>query len=335
MSIRIGINGFGRIGRCITRIVAGRDDLDIVAINDLSDVNLLAHLFKYDSVHRTFGGNVEIDGEDLVIDGDRLKCLAERDPGKLPWKELGCEVVLECTGIFRTRDTAAAHLDAGAKKVILSAPGKGEIDGTFVMGVNNGDYDPATQHIISNASCTTNCLAPLAKVLNDAFGIEAGLMTTIHAYTSSQALLDGIHKDWRRARAGALSQVPTTTGAAKAVALVLPELKGRLNGMAIRVPTPNVSLVDLVATTKRPVTVDSIKAAYKEAADGAMKGIVKYETTPLVSIDMVGTNYSCVYDAELTYTQGDNLCKVLAWYDNEWGYSARMVDLAAYVGERL
>jgi glyceraldehyde 3-phosphate dehydrogenase len=335
MALRLGINGFGRIGRCVARAAAADPNVDLVAVNDLSDVNVLGHLFKYDSIHREFGGTVEVADSDLVINGDRVKVLAERDPAALPWGQLGCDVVLECTGIFRSRDKAAAHLQGGAKKVILSAPGKGEVDGTFVMGVNEKTYDAATQHVISNASCTTNCIAPLAKVLNDSFGLLNGLMTTIHSYTNDQALLDGIHKDWRRARAGAMSQVPTTTGAAKAVGLVLPELKGKLNGLAVRVPTPNVSLVDLVVTTERAVTVDSLKAAYKEAADGPLKGILQYLDVPLVSNDMIGNSYSCIFDAELTYTQGDHMAKLLAWYDNEWGYSVRLLDLARYVGERL
>ena len=334
MAIRIGINGFGRIGRCVGRILSARTDVDVVAINDLSDVNQLAHLFKYDSVHRTFQGTVAIEDGDMVINGDRLKVFAERDPAKLPWGDLGCDIVLECTGFFRTQEGAGKHLSAGAKKVVISAPGK-DIDGTFVMGVNEGEYDPKSHNIISNASCTTNCLAPMAKVLNDTFGIEQGIITTIHAYTSSQALLDGIHKDWRRGRAGAVSQVPTTTGAAKAVGLVLPELAGRLGGMAIRVPTPNVSLVDLVTVTKKPVTAELANAAMAEAAAGPQKGIIEYLTVPLVSIDMCGNPYSCIFDSLLTSTQGDHLLKTLAWYDNEWGYSSRLVDLAVYVGERL
>jgi glyceraldehyde 3-phosphate dehydrogenase len=335
MALRLGINGFGRIGRCVARIAAARSDVDLVAVNDLSDVNVLGHLFKYDSIHREFAGDVSIEEGELVIDGDRVKVLAERDPAALPWGDLGCDVVLECTGIFRTRETMGAHLRAGAKKIILSAPAKGDIDGTFCIGVNEKTYDPASHHIISNASCTTNCIAPLAKVLNDTFGVQQGLMTTIHSYTNDQALLDGIHKDWRRARAGAMSQVPTTTGAAKAVGLVLPELKGKLNGLAIRVPTPNVSLVDLVVTTERAVTVEAIKAAYKEAAAGPLKGILQYLDVPLVSNDMIGNEHSCIFDAELTYIQGDHMAKVLGWYDNEWGYSVRLLDLARYVGERL
>ena len=334
MTIRFGINGFGRIGRCVARILSARSDVDLVAINDLADVNQLAHLFKYDSVHRTFDGTVDIEDGDMVIAGDRLRVFSERDPAALPWGDLGCDVVLECTGLFKTKEKAGAHLKGGAKKVVISAPGKG-IDGTFVMGVNEDTYDPASHDVISNASCTTNCLAPMAKVINDAFGIEQGIITTIHAYTATQALLDGIHKDWRRGRAGAVSQVPTTTGAAKAVGLVLPELEGRLGGMAIRVPTPNVSLVDLVSVTKKPVTAELANAAMREAAAGPQKGIIEYLTIPLVSIDMCGNPYSCVFDSLLTATQGDHLLKTLAWYDNEWGYSSRLVDLATYVGERL
>ena len=334
MAIRMGINGFGRIGRCVARILAEHPDVDLVAVNDLSDVKALAHLFKYDSVHRTFDGTVEVQDGDMIINGDRLRVLAERDPAELPWGELDCDIVLECTGRFRTRDAAGAHLRGGAKKVVISAPGN-NIDGTFVMGVNHTSYDAANHSVISNASCTTNCLAPMAKVLNDTFGIEQGIMTTIHAYTNDQSLLDGIHKDWRRARAGALSQVPTSTGAAKAVGIVLPEIAGRLGGMAIRVPTPNVSLVDLVVNTKKAVTPEIVNAAIKEAADGPLKGIIEYQTDPLVSSDLYGNPYSCIFDSLLTATQGEHLLKVLAWYDNEWGYSNRLVDLACYIGAQL
>lgn len=334
MSLRLGINGFGRIGRCVARAAAGDPNVDLIAVNDLSDVNALAHLLKYDSVHGRFDGDVGVDGGDMTIRGDRLRVLAERDPAKLPWGALGCEVVLECTGLFRTREAAAAHLSGGAKKVVISAPGKG-VDGTFVMGVNESTYDSAQHHVISNASCTTNCLAPMAKVLHESFGIEAALMTTIHSYTNGQALLDGINKDWRRARAGAVSQVPTTTGAAKAVGLVLPELNGKIDGMAVRVPTADGSLIDLVARTTRPVTVDGLNAAMKEAANGALKGIVHYLDVPLVSQDIIGWSASCIFDSLLTATQGSHLIKALAWYDNEWGYSSRLLDLARYVGERL
>jgi glyceraldehyde 3-phosphate dehydrogenase len=324
MTIRLGINGFGRIGRCVARIAAKSADVDIVAVNDLSDVNALAHLFEFDSVHGRWRGSVEVDGTDMIIDGDRLRVVAEREPAKLPWGELGCDVVLECTGRFTARDLAAGHLAGGAKKVVLSAPGKG-VDATFVMGVNDDTYDPAKHHVVSNASCTTNCLAPMAKVLHETFGIEQGVMTTVHSYTNDQALLDGIHKDLRRARAGAVSQVPTTTGAAKAVGLVLPELAGKLDGMAIRVPTPNVSIVDLVVNTKTKATAEAVNAAMKEAADGPMKGIIEYLTKPLVSADLMGNPASCAFDAALTKTIGDN----------EWGYSQRLFDLAKKIGAAL
>ncbi len=334
MTIRLGINGFGRIGRCVARIAAKSADVDIVAVNDLSDVNALAHLFEFDSVHGRWRGSVEVDGTDMIIDGDRLRVVAEREPAKLPWGELGCDVVLECTGRFTARDLAAGHLAGGAKKVVLSAPGKG-VDATFVMGVNDDTYDPAKHHVVSNASCTTNCLAPMAKVLHETFGIEQGVMTTVHSYTNDQALLDGIHKDLRRARAGAVSQVPTTTGAAKAVGLVLPELAGKLDGMAIRVPTPNVSIVDLVVNTKTKATAEAVNAAMKEAADGPMKGIIEYLTKPLVSADLMGNPASCAFDAALTKTIGDTMVKTLAWYDNEWGYSQRLFDLAKKIGAAL
>jgi len=334
MSIRIGINGFGRIGRCVARLAANDPNVDIVGVNDLSNVEQLAHLFKYDSVHGIWDGSVEVDGSDIVINGDRLGVSAQRNPAELPWRELGADIVLECTGIFRSKEKASAHIEAGAKKVILSAPGS-NVDGTFVIGVNHEAYDPANHDVISNASCTTNCLAPMAKVLNDTFGIEAGIMTTIHSYTNDQALLDGIHKDPRRARAGAMSMIPTTTGAAKAVGLVLPELNGKLDGMAVRVPTPNVSIVDLVTTTKRPVSVEAVNNAMREAANGPLEGVLQYLTEPLVSIDLMGNPHSCVFDAPLTRTQGDNVVKTLAWYDNEWGYSSRLLALASYVGARL
>ncbi len=329
------MNGFGRIGRCVARAAAANPNVDIVGINDLSDVNLLAHLLKYDSVHREFPGTVEVQDGDMVIDGDRTRVFAERNPADLPWGEVGADIVLECTGIFRNKQSAGAHLAGGAKKVIVSAPAKGAIDGTFVMGVNHHTYDPANHDVISNASCTTNCLAPIAKVLHETFGIQQGLMTTIHAYTNDQSLLDGIHSDWRRARAGAMSMVPTTTGAAKAVGLVLPELNGKLNGFAVRVPTPDVSVVDLTVTTDRAVSKDAINAAMKEAANGPLKGILGYQETPLVSMDYTGNPHSSIFDAPLTNTQGDHLAKVVSWYDNEWGYSSRMVDLALYVGARL
>jgi glyceraldehyde 3-phosphate dehydrogenase len=334
MSIRVGINGFGRIGRCVLRAGLEQGGIDFVGVNDLANVEALAHLLRFDSVHGRFSGHVEVDGSDMIVNGDRLKVFAERDPANLPWADLECDIVLECTGFFRSKEAASAHLRAGAEKVLISAPAKG-VDKTIVLGVNDDQYDPATDHIISNASCTTNCLAPMAKVLNDSFGIEQGLMTTIHSYTNDQALLDGIHKDPRRARAGAVSMIPTTTGAAKAVGLVLPELQGRLNGMAIRVPTPNVSMVDLVVVTQREVTVEAVNAAMKAAAEGALSGYLEYTDEPLVSADLNGNPASCTFDSLLTSTQGDHLCKVLGWYDNEWGYSSRLVDLAQFVGARL
>jgi glyceraldehyde 3-phosphate dehydrogenase len=335
MSIRIGLNGFGRIGRCVARAAAANPNIDIVGINDLSDVNLLAHLLQYDSVHGHFDGTVEVVDGDMIINGDRTRVFAERNPADLPWGEVGADIVLECTGIFRNKETAGAHLAGGAKKVIISAPGNGEVDGTFVMGVNHEQYDGANHHVISNASCTTNCLAPVAKVLNDTFGIEQGLMTTIHAYTNDQSLLDGIHKDWRRARAGAMSMVPTSTGAAKAVGLVLPELNGKLNGFAIRVPTPDVSMVDLTVQTTKAVTTESINAAIAEAAEGPLKGFLKYTEIPLVSMDYTGDPHSSIFDAPMTRCQGDHMAKIVSWYDNEWGYSNRMVDLAVYVASKM
>jgi len=326
MALRIAINGFGRIGRAVARIAAGRTDVDIVAINDLTDMNTLAHLFRNDSVHGRFDGTCEVVDGKLVINGDTMEVYANPKPADLPWGELGVDLVMECTGRFRDRETASAHITAGAKKVLISAPGKG-IDQTIVMGVNDDDLDTSAE-IISNGSCTTNCLAPLAKVLHDAVGIKKGLMTTVHAYTSDQRLLDAPHKDLRRARSAALSMVPTTTGAAIAVTKVMPELEGRLDGMAIRVPTPNVSLVDLVFEAERDTTVEEINAAVKAAADGPLKGLLEYCTEPVVSIDLNGNPHSSIFDSELTKVTGGNLVKVLSWYDNEWGFSNRMIDLA-------
>jgi glyceraldehyde 3-phosphate dehydrogenase len=327
MTVRIAINGFGRIGRTITRVVMQRQDVELVAVNDLTDVATLAHLFKYDSVHRKYDGKVEIVGGDMHIDGKRIRDLSEPDPAKLPWGDLGVDIELECTGRFRTKQTAGKHLDAGAKKVIVSAPGKG-VDATIVVGVNDHDLHPSTQTVVSCGSCTTNCLAPLAKVLHEAVGIEHGLMTTVHSYTSDQVLLDAPHSDLRRARAASLSMIPTTTGAASAVAEVLPALKGRLDGLAIRVPTPNVSLVDFVFNTSRATTVEEINGAVEAAAAGPLRGILAYETSPLVSIDMCGNSHSSIFDAELTSVMGGRLVKVMSWYDNEYGFSSRMVDLA-------
>ncbi len=331
MAIKIGINGFGRIGRQVFRIMAERGGFDVVAVNDLADAATLAHLLKYDSVHGRFDADVTVDGDDIVVDGDRLKVLAEKDPAKLPWGELGAEVVIESTGIFRDRDGASKHLAGGAKRVLISAPGK-DPDWTVVLGVNGDDYDPEKHFIISNASCTTNCLAPVAKVLLDNVGIQSGIMTTIHAYTSDQRLLDYPHKDLRRARAAAVSMIPTTTGAAKAIGDVIPELKGKLDGFAVRVPTPNVSLVDLTVVVEKDADAAGVNDAMRAAAAGPMKGILEVSDEPLVSIDYNHTSASATVDAALTKVINKRLVKVIAWYDNEWGYSARLVDLAAKVG---
>ncbi|OEU71894.1 MAG: type I glyceraldehyde-3-phosphate dehydrogenase [Desulfuromonadales bacterium C00003093] len=326
MSVKIAINGFGRIGRNVLRVACDSNDLEIVAINDLTDAATLAHLFKYDSIHGIFAGDVSVDGNNLLINGKAIKILSQRDPADLPWKDLGVEIVIEATGLFTDRDKAAKHLTAGADKVVLSAPGK-DADITVCMGINEGDYDPAVHQILSNASCTTNCLAPVAKVLLKQFGIVRGLMTTIHAYTNDQNILDLPHKDLRRARAAAVSMIPTTTGAAKAVSLVLPELKGKLDGMAIRVPTPNVSLVDLVVETEKSTSIEEVNAAMKSAAENELKGILEYCDLPLVSKDFNGSAASSTFDALTTNVIGGNMVKTLAWYDNEWGYSARVVDL--------
>lgn len=324
MTVRVAINGFGRIGRTFFRAAQTEGvGFEIVAINDLTDVETLAHLLKYDSIMGRFNAEVEVKEGALVVDGKKIKILAERDPQNLPWKDLGVDVVLESTGFFTDGTKAKAHIEAGAKKVILSAPGK-NIDGTFVMGVNDDQYDAANHHIVSNASCTTNCLAPMAKVLNDAFGIKQGLMTTIHAYTADQRLQDAPHRDLRRARAAAVNMVPTSTGAAAAVGLVLPELKGKLDGFAVRVPTITGSITDLTFTAEREVTVEEVNAAVKAAAEGPMKGIIKYNEDPIVSKDIEGEPISTVFDAPLTKVIGDQV-KVIAWYDNEYGYVARLV----------
>jgi glyceraldehyde 3-phosphate dehydrogenase len=333
--LRIGINGFGRIGRAALRAAIDNPDVDFVGINDLTDAETLAHLLRYDSVHGRFGGTVEVGDGSLIVNGDAIRITAERDPTKLPWRELGADIILECTGVFRTQETAALHLEAGARHVLLSAPAKGDVDLTVVMGVNEDQVDPALHKVISNASCTTNCLAPVAKVLNDSFGIDKGLVTTIHSYTTSQALLDAPLGDMRRARAAAVSLIPTTTGAAKAVTLVLPELAGKLDGMAVRVPTPNVSLVDLVVTLNRDVTKEEVNAAMKEAADGPMRGYLEYVEEPLVSVDFIGNPHSSSFDAALTKVQGGNMVKILSWYDNEFGYASRMVDLAMHLAKQL
>jgi len=335
MSTRVAINGFGRIGRNVLRAAkAAGSDLDFVAVNDLTDAETLAHLLRYDSVHGRYDGTVEVTDEGLAVDGDDIAVFSERDPAALPWEELGVDIVIESTGIFRDRAGAARHLEAGARKVIISAPAKNE-DVTVVLGVNHDDYDPDAHDVISNASCTTNCLAPVVKVLSDSFGFGQGLMTTIHSYTNDQATLDAPHKDLRRARAAAVSMIPTTTGAAKATGLVLPEVDGRIDGMAVRVPTPDVSMVDLVATLETDVTVDAVNAAFQAAADGEMEGVLGISHEPLVSIDYTGDPRSSIVDALSTATIGKRMVKVVSWYDNEMGYSARVVDLAAYVAERL
>ncbi len=333
MSVKIAINGFGRIGRNVLRVACDSNDLEIVAINDLTDAATLAHLFKYDSIHGIFAGDVSVDGNNLLINGKAIKILSQRDPADLPWKDLGVEIVIEATGLFTDRDKAAKHLTAGADKVVLSAPGK-DADITVCMGINEGDYDPAVHQILSNASCTTNCLAPVAKVLLKQFGIVRGLMTTIHAYTNDQNILDLPHKDLRRARAAAVSMIPTTTGAAKAVSLVLPELKGKLDGMAIRVPTPNVSLVDLVVETEKSTSIEEVNAAMKSAAENELKGILEYCDLPLVSKDFNGSAASSTFDALTTNVIGGNMVKTLAWYDNEWGYSNRIFDLVRYIANK-
>ena len=334
MTVKIGINGFGRIGRNYLRAALEQgSDIEIVAVNDLTDNRALAHLLKYDSLSGPLTTTVEADGDGIVVGGRPIRVLEQRDPAALGWGDLGVDVVIESTGRFTKAADARKHLDAGAKKVIVSAPATGD-DGTFVMGVNEGSYDPDTMHILSNASCTTNCLAPLAKVFNDAFGIEHGLMTTVHAYTADQNLQDGPHSDLRRARAAAVNIVPTSSGAAKAIGLVLPELNGKLDGFAMRVPVPVGSVTDLTVTSSRQVTVDEVNAAYREAADGALSGILRYSDEPLVSSDITGDPHSSIFDSELTRVIGDQV-KLVSWYDNEWGFSNRLVDFTEYVGARL
>jgi glyceraldehyde 3-phosphate dehydrogenase len=330
MATRVGINGFGRIGRLVFRAARGQD-LEIVGINDLTDAKTLAHLLKYDSIHGRYPGEVTAAENAIVVDGVRIPVSAERDPAKLPWGKLGARLVIESTGIFTDRAGAGKHLEAGAERVIISAPAK-DPDVTIVLGVNSGDYDPNKHKIISNASCTTNCLAPVAKVLNDEFGVESGWMTTIHAYTNDQVMLDFPHKDLRRARAGALSMIPTSTGAASAIGLVLPALKGKLDGYAMRVPTSDVSVVDLSVKLAKSTSTEAINAAMKAAADGPLKGILAYSDEPLVSVDFLGNPHSSILDAQSTKVMGGNFAKVLSWYDNEWGYSNRVVDLARAVG---
>lgn len=330
MTVKLAINGFGRIGRKVFREALETKDLEVVAINDLTDAAMLAHLLKYDSVHGIFDAEVSSEGEYLVVNGKNIRVFAEKDPSALPWKEQEIDIVIECTGIFSTTEKASKHIEAGAKKVILSQPAKDNMP-TFVVGVNADKYDPAVDHVVSNASCTTNCLSPLAKVLQDQFGIKRGMMTTIHSYTNDQRILDLPHSDYRRARAAAESMIPTTTGAASAVAKVLPELKGKLDGMAIRVPTPNVSLVDFVAELEKEVTVEDINNALKQASENELKGILAYNELPLVSIDYNGNTASSTVDGLSTMVLGDNMVKVLSWYDNESGYSARCIDLALHM----
>ena len=327
-TIKVGINGFGRIGRLTFRALLNKPNVDVVAVNDLTDAKTLGHLLKYDSVHGRFPGEVTVDGDYLVINGKKMRVYAEKDPANIPWKELGVEVVIESTGIFRNKEKMGKHITAGAKKVILSVPADnaGDVDATVVLGVNDNILTPEMQ-FISNASCTTNCLAPIAKVLNDKFGIKRGLMNTIHSYTNDQIILDAPHKDLRRARAAAVSIIPTKTGAAKAIGLVIPELEGKLDGFAVRVPTPDGSLVDLTCELERPATRDEINAAMKEASLGAMKGILEYVTDPIVSCDIIGNTHSSIFDSELTKVIGGNFVKVISWYDNEAGYSNRLADL--------
>lgn len=330
--VKVAINGFGRIGRLFYRAAYKDPDVEIVAVNDLTSPAALAHMLKYDSVHGIMDAEVDATDDSIVVDGKEVKAFMEKDPAQLPWGDLDVEVVLECTGRFRKREDAAKHLEAGAKKVMISAPGK-DVDATIVMGVNEEVYDKEKHHIISNASCTTNCLAPVVKVLRDNFGIKKGIMTTIHAYTGDQRILDAPHKDLRRARAAAVSMVPTTTGAAKAIGLVIPELKGKMEGMAIRVPTPNVSLVDLVVEVEKETTENEVNTAFMNAAEGELKGILDCSTVPLVSIDYNTNPYSSIVDSEFTKVMEGNMVKVLSWYDNEWGYSCRMLDLVKYMNK--
>jgi len=334
MGTRVAINGFGRIGRCFLRASKGYQEFEVVAINDLTDAKTLAHLLKYDSVHGIFAADIKTGEGSITVDGREIKILAMTEPEKLPWKDLGVDIVIESTGRFTDKPSASKHLNAGAKWVIISAPAK-EPDMTVCMGVNEETLDPKNHRIISNASCTTNCLAPVAKVIHNEFKIIKGLMTTIHSYTNDQRILDLPHKDLRRARAAAMNMIPTTTGAAKAVGLVLPELKGKLNGLAIRVPTPNVSVVDLVAEVSKEVTVGEVNGALKKAAEGPMKGILQYSEEPLVSIDLNGNNHSAIVDSKLTMVLEGRMVKVLAWYDNEWGYSSRIRDLVLYLIKRV
>ncbi len=336
MAIRVGINGFGRIGRQVLRAAKeqGVADLEFVAINDLTDTRTLAHLFKYDSVHGTFSGDVEEKRGSIIVDGEEIRILSEKDPSALPWRDMNVDIVLESTGRFTSAPDARKHIDAGAKKVIISAPAKGE-DITIVMGINSDKYDPASHHIISNASCTTNCLVPMVKVIKDNFGFRHGSMLTVHSYTNDQQILDLPHKDLRRARAAALSMIPTTTGAAKATALVMPELKGKIDGLSIRVPTPDVSFTDLTVEVERATTIQEVNAAFKAVSEGDLAGILAYTEVELVSCDYIGNPHSCIIDAKTTNVVDGTMVKVSGWYDNEWGYSSRCVDMLRFVGARL
>ncbi|PIC83044.1 type I glyceraldehyde-3-phosphate dehydrogenase [Sporosarcina sp. P1] len=333
MTVKIAINGFGRIGRLVLREAFATEDVEVVAINDLTDAAMLAHLLKYDSVHGIFDADVQSDESSIRVNDKKISVFAEKDPANLPWKDLGVDIVIDCTGVFRSKEGLQKHLDAGAKKVILSAPAQGEMT-TLVMGVNEGTYDPANDHIVSNASCTTNCLAPVVKVLNDSFGVKRGMMTTIHSYTNDQKILDLPHSDYRRARAAGVSMIPTTTGAASAVTKVIPELKGKLDGMAVRVPTPNVSLVDFVTELEKDVTVEDVNAALKKASEGELKGRLFFSDLPLVSVDYNGNTASSTVDGLSTMVMEGNMVKVISWYDNESGYSARCIDLARYMNKQ-
>ncbi len=333
MTVKVGINGFGSIGRRVLRIAYGNPDIEIVAINDLTDAKTLAHLLKYDTNYGTFQADIKSEGNYIIVDGKKIEVTAHRNPADIPWGSYGVEYVVEATGIFRDKAKTQAHIDAGAKKVIITAPAKNE-DITIVMGVNEGKYDPANHHIVSNASCTTNCLAPFAKVVNDKFGIVKGLMTTVHSYTNDQRLLDLPHEDLRRARAASMSIIPTTTGAAQAVSLVLPELKGKFNGFAMRVPTPTVSVVDMTVELAKPATAEEINSALKSASENELKGVLAYTDEPLVSTDFKGSPYSSIVDGLSTMVMGDNMAKIVAWYDNEWGYSVRVVDLILYMAKQ-
>lgn len=333
MTVKLAINGFGRIGRLVLREAFASEDMEVVAINDLTDAAMLAHLLKYDSVHGVFDADVQSDESSINVNGKKISVFAEKDPANLPWKDLGVDIVVDCTGVFRSKEGLQKHIDAGAKKVILSAPAKGEMT-TLVMGVNEETYDAASDNIVSNASCTTNCLAPVVKVLNDSFGVKRGMMTTIHSYTNDQKILDLPHEDYRRARAAGVSMIPTSTGAASAVTKVIPELKGKLDGMAVRVPTPNVSLVDFVSELEREVTVEDVNAALKEASEGDLKGLLFFSELPLVSVDYNGNTASSTVDGLSTMVMEGNMVKVISWYDNESGYSARCIDLARYMNEQ-